>query len=201
MLDETVHQLERKMVRVDSADAFINELERMFKLCRERGAGTVYTTLKEVLPSNKQAMYSDGTLRRASTGRREGWLARAKMSNKKTRKISVLVSACRQATALELSARPVFRPLPFFNESSFVGVETDLRTHMMSFCTAVIVRVHSLLYHTSIPGATDQRAPTAKPCSSISRAVCTSTVSIGAYNVVGPLNPAGTALITVEPGA
>lgn len=84
------------MVLVDSSDAFISELERMFALCRERGAGTVYITLKKVEAGNKQATNSDGTARPrgGSGGRREGWLARAKISNKKTRKVSVLVSKC-----------------------------------------------------------------------------------------------------------
>lgn len=95
MLTETLHHLESDMVLVDSTDAFFSELERMFTLCRERGAGTVYITLKKVLPSgNKQATNSDGTSRGGGGGRREGWLARAKISNKKTRKVSVLVSVC-----------------------------------------------------------------------------------------------------------
>ena len=56
----------------------------------------MYITLKKVEAGNKQATNSDGTARPrgGSGGRREGWLARAKISNKKTRKVSVLVSKC-----------------------------------------------------------------------------------------------------------
>lgn len=99
------------MVLVDSADAFVSELERMFALCRERGAGTVYITLKKVLAGNKQATNSDGTgrPRGGGGGRREGWLARAKISNKKTRKVSALVSKCEQQQSIF--------PLAMCNES------------------------------------------------------------------------------------
>ena len=90
------------MVLVGSADAFFSELERMFALCRERGAGTVYITLKKVLPGNKQATNSDGTSRGGGGGRREGWLARAKISNKKTRKVSVLVSVANERWSCRL---------------------------------------------------------------------------------------------------
>lgn len=112
------------MVLVGSADAFFSELERMFGLCRERGAGTVYITLKKVLPGNKQATNSDGTSRGGGGGRREGWLARAKISNKKMRKVSVLVSVCERT--LELSAGSLFSPLPFATRVLFVGVRLQL---------------------------------------------------------------------------
>lgn len=85
------------MVLLDSADAFFVELEQMFALCKQRGAGTVYTTLKKVEAGNKQQRKKGNTEtgggRKAAGpgGRREGWLARAKISNQKARKISVLV--------------------------------------------------------------------------------------------------------------
>lgn len=86
------------MVLLDSADSFFVELEQMFALCKQRGAGTVYTTLKKVEAGNKQQLKKGtctetGGGRKAAGpgGRREGWLARAKISNQKARKISVLV--------------------------------------------------------------------------------------------------------------
>ncbi|CAM9353954.1 unnamed protein product [Ectocarpus sp. 12 AP-2014] len=86
------------MVLLDSADSFFVELEQMFALCKQRGAGTVYTTLKKVEAGNKQQLKKGnteiGAARKAAGpgGRREGWLARAKISNQKARKISVLAS-------------------------------------------------------------------------------------------------------------
>ncbi|CAM9215483.1 unnamed protein product [Ectocarpus sp. 4 AP-2014] len=85
------------MVLLGSSDAFFVELEQMFALCKQRGAGTVYTTLKKVEAGNKQQLKKGsketGGGRKAAGpgGRREGWLARAKISNQKARKISVLV--------------------------------------------------------------------------------------------------------------
>lgn len=70
------------MVRLDSRDAFFGELTRMFELCKHRGAGTVYTTVKQVKAGKG-----------APSGDSEGWLARAKISNNKARKISVSVRA------------------------------------------------------------------------------------------------------------
>ncbi|CAM9451474.1 unnamed protein product [Ectocarpus fasciculatus] len=90
------------MVLLDSADAFFVELEQMFALCKQRGAGTVYTTLKKVEAGNKQQRKKGGGNKETAAGggrkaagpggRREGWLARAKISNQKARKISVLTS-------------------------------------------------------------------------------------------------------------
>lgn len=68
------------MVLLDSTDAFLRELQGMFELCKQRAAGTVYITLKS-------AKAGKG----AAPGESEGWLARAKISNKKARKISVSV--------------------------------------------------------------------------------------------------------------
>lgn len=75
------------MVLLESADSFFVELEKMFGLCKQRAAGTVYTTLKRVKAGKG-----------AAAGESEGWLARAKISNKKARKISFSVSkrACSQ---------------------------------------------------------------------------------------------------------
>ncbi|CAN0418181.1 unnamed protein product, partial [Scytosiphon promiscuus] len=85
------------MVLLDSADAFFSELGQMFALCKERGAGTVYTTVKKVEAGNKQDKKKNGKgapegrkESAAAGGRREGWLVRAKISNNKMRKISVL---------------------------------------------------------------------------------------------------------------
>lgn len=78
------------MVLLGSEDDFFSELEKMFVLCKDRGAGTVYVTLKKVEGGNKQRAGA-GREQGAGGGRREGWLARAKISNKKARKISVLV--------------------------------------------------------------------------------------------------------------
>lgn len=77
---------------LDSEDGFFSELEQMFVLCKERGAGTVYVTLKKVEGGNKQRAGAGREPAAGGGGRREGWLARAKISNKKARKISVLVS-------------------------------------------------------------------------------------------------------------
>lgn len=86
------------MVLLDTADAFFDELEQMFALCKERGAGTVYSTVKKVEAGNKQQKKNgqsgaQGTTKEAAGGggRREGWLVRAKISNSKKRKISLLV--------------------------------------------------------------------------------------------------------------
>lgn len=79
------------MVLLDSEDDFFSEVEQMFALCKERGAGTVYITLKQVEGGNKQKAGAGREQRTGGGGRREGWLARAKISNKKARKISVLV--------------------------------------------------------------------------------------------------------------
>lgn len=79
------------MVLLDSEDAFFSEVEQMFVLCKERGAGTVYITLKKVEGGKKQKAEAGREQRTGGGGRREGWLARAKISNKKARKISVLV--------------------------------------------------------------------------------------------------------------
>lgn len=68
------------MVRLDSSDAFFGELMQMFELCKHRGAGTVYTTVKNVKAGKG-----------APSGDSEGWLARAKISNNKARRISVSV--------------------------------------------------------------------------------------------------------------
>lgn len=72
------------MVLLDSTDAFFGELEQMFALCKERGAGTVYVTLKKVEVTGREVKGAKG-------GRRAGWLARAKISNNKARKISASV--------------------------------------------------------------------------------------------------------------
>ncbi|CAM9447845.1 unnamed protein product [Ectocarpus sp. 6 AP-2014] len=106
------------MVLLDSADSFFVELEQMFALCKQRGAGTVYTTLKKVEAGNKQQLKKGNTetgARRKAAGpggRREGWLARAKISNQKARKISVLVSdaevaQCRDRLEAVKKAMPV----------------------------------------------------------------------------------------------
>lgn len=79
------------MVLLDSQDGFFSELEQMFVLCKERGAGTVYITLKKVEGGSKQKAKAGTGQATSGGGRREGWLARAKISNKKARKISVLV--------------------------------------------------------------------------------------------------------------
>lgn len=87
-----------KMILLGSVEEFFVELDGMFNICRERGSGTVYTTLKKVddkcsgsRESTKgKAVEMNGDKR--TVERREGWLARAKTSVKKTRKISVLVS-------------------------------------------------------------------------------------------------------------
>ncbi|CAN0358601.1 unnamed protein product [Hapterophycus canaliculatus] len=86
------------MVLLDSADAFFGELGQMFALCKVRGAGTVYSTVKKVEAGNKkqkknQPPGAQGTREQAAGrgGRREGWLVRAKISNNKMRKISLLV--------------------------------------------------------------------------------------------------------------
>ena len=86
------------MVLLESLEAFFEELDAMFAQCKERGAGTVYITLKKVEDSssstsstknaNGNTVVNGG---KRAGGRREGWLARAKISNKKTRKISFLV--------------------------------------------------------------------------------------------------------------
>lgn len=68
------------MVRLGSTDAFLSELIQMFTLCNQRGAGTVYITVKKVKEGKG-----------AAPGDSEGWLARAKISNNKARKISVSV--------------------------------------------------------------------------------------------------------------
>lgn len=91
------------MVLLNSADDFITELEQMFTLCKERGAGTVYTTIKKVEAAGKnKGRVAAGGSKEATGGggRRDGWLARAKISNKKARKISLLVR--RGATAVFL---------------------------------------------------------------------------------------------------
>ncbi|CAM9270732.1 unnamed protein product [Discosporangium mesarthrocarpum] len=64
------------MVLVVNVEAFLQELKEIYALCKERGAGSVYTTRKTI--KNKD----DG---------QERCLVRAKLSNKKHRKISVLV--------------------------------------------------------------------------------------------------------------
>lgn len=88
------------MVLLDTVDAYLSELERMFTLCKERGAGTVYCTLKQIEAQNKEDQIKGRDERKGPGGRREGWLARAKISNKKTRKISVLVRICEVSTVL-----------------------------------------------------------------------------------------------------
>lgn len=79
------------MVLLNSEDEFFSELEHMFEFCKERGAGTVYITLKKVEGGSKQKAGAGRDKGAGGGGRREGWLARAKISNKKARKISVLV--------------------------------------------------------------------------------------------------------------
>lgn len=68
------------MVLLDSTDDFFRELHQMFALCTQRAAGTVYVTVKSVQAGKG-----------APAGESQGWLARAKISNKKARKISVSV--------------------------------------------------------------------------------------------------------------
>eukprot|EP00903_Cladosiphon_okamuranus_P014967 g13853.t1 len=80
------------MVLMDSQDGFFSEVEHMFALCKERGGGTVYITLKKVEGGNKQKAGGGSRGATSGGGRREGWLARAKISNKKARKTSLLVS-------------------------------------------------------------------------------------------------------------
>lgn len=83
------------MVLADSIDSFFNEVEQMFALCKERGAGTVYTTLKKVEQPKKKGKPEPAATSCTGGGRKEGWLARAKISNKKARKISTTVRAKR----------------------------------------------------------------------------------------------------------
>lgn len=68
------------MVLLQSTDEFFSELHQMFALCTQRAAGTVYVTVKNVQAEKG-----------AASGESQGWLARAKISNKKARKISVSV--------------------------------------------------------------------------------------------------------------
>ena len=68
------------MVLLKSIDEFFSELQQMFALCTQRAAGTVYVTVKSVQEGKG-----------APVGESQGWLARAKISNKKARKISVSV--------------------------------------------------------------------------------------------------------------
>lgn len=78
------------MVLLDSTDGFLNELVGMFELCKERGAGTVYVTVKK---NERDSNGQKAAGREGEAGRDggEGWLARAKLSNKKKRKISTAV--------------------------------------------------------------------------------------------------------------
>lgn len=73
-------------MHLESPDVFFRELAQMFQLCQQRGAGTVYITVKEV-KEGKGAVPGDSV----------GYLARAKISNKKARKISASVSIARLA--------------------------------------------------------------------------------------------------------
>lgn len=75
------------MVLLDSTDGFLSELVDMFELCKERGAGTVYVTVKKNERNSKGAKAAGG----GGGDGGEGWLARAKISNKKKRKISIAV--------------------------------------------------------------------------------------------------------------
>lgn len=85
------------MVLLDSTDGFLNEVVEMFALCKERGAGTVYVTIKKNQRDSKGEKVSQGGGEAGGDGG-EGWLARAKISNKKKRKLSITVrKRCRTA--------------------------------------------------------------------------------------------------------
>ncbi|CAM9762367.1 unnamed protein product [Choristocarpus tenellus] len=68
--------LELHMVLLDCQEAFLVELGQIYALCKERGAGSVYITKKTV---------------KSKVDDVERCLVRAKLSNKKHRKISTLV--------------------------------------------------------------------------------------------------------------